>query len=104
MSFSKIGSLVVGVGMVSILAIAAASQTMHAQNDRRIGTWKLNLEKSTFNPGPAPKSQTRTYEVEGNGVKTSVEGVGADGKPVSYGFTSSLDGKEVPITGTAPYG
>jgi hypothetical protein len=28
--------------------------------DSATGTWKLNLAKSTFSPGPAPKSQTRT--------------------------------------------
>ena len=103
MNFTKVGWFV-AIGIVSVLVVAVVSQTLHAQNDARLGTWKLNLKKSTFNPGPAPKSQTRTYEQDDKGVKVSVKGVRADGNPVSYGFTSNSDGQESPISGTGPYG
>ncbi|HEX4239871.1 MAG TPA: hypothetical protein VHZ53_00560, partial [Steroidobacteraceae bacterium] len=33
--------------------------------DPVIGTWQLNAAKSTFSPGPGPKSQTRTYAESG---------------------------------------
>ncbi len=37
------------------------------QADPVLGTWKLNLAKSKFDPGPAPQSQMRTYaERSGN--------------------------------------
>ena len=29
--------------------------------DPVLGTWELNVAKSKYNPGPAPKSQTRIY-------------------------------------------
>jgi len=29
-----------------------------AQNDPLVGTWKMNLAKSKFSPGPPPKSAT----------------------------------------------
>jgi hypothetical protein len=38
-----------------------------------VGTWKLNVEKSKFNPGPAPKSSVLTYEAVGEGVKVTNE-------------------------------
>jgi hypothetical protein len=36
-----------------------------------VGTWKLNVEKSKFNPGPAPKSSVLTYEAAGEGLKVT---------------------------------
>ena len=32
-----------------------------AQANPRIGTWKLNVAKSTYQQGKAPSSETRTY-------------------------------------------
>jgi hypothetical protein len=58
------------------------------------------LGKSKFEPGPAPKSQTRTVVAEGDGAKYTFEGVAADGTPFSYSFTVKYDGKDYPITGT----
>jgi hypothetical protein len=34
---------------------------MQTLPDPIIGTWKVNLAKSKFSPGPAPKSLMRTY-------------------------------------------
>jgi len=31
-----------------------------------IGAWTLNIAKSTFSPGPPPKSATRTYTQNGD--------------------------------------
>ena len=31
--------------------------------DPLLGTWHLNVSRSTYKPGPPPKSQTRIYEV-----------------------------------------
>jgi hypothetical protein len=41
--------------------IVAAAGWLHAQDadDPILGTWKLNLSKSKYIPGPAPRSQTR---------------------------------------------
>lgn len=89
----------------SILALAAvACAPAFAQTNPAVGTWKLNLEKSSYNPGPAPKSLTRTLEAQGNNVKYSFEGVSAEGTGVTYSFTATFDGKESPITGSMPGG
>jgi hypothetical protein len=63
---------------VLVLAVVASGLLL-AQNNPSIGTWKLNLTKSKYSPGPPPKSQTGTYEAAGNGVKVTVEGIAGDG-------------------------
>src|ERR1700692_1317474 len=71
--------------------------------DPVIGTWTLNLEKSTFTPGPAPKSQTRTYAETADGISLSYTGVAADGTPISGQSTFKYDGKDYSITGSPDY-
>ena len=71
-----------------------------AQDNPFLGTWKLNVAKSKFVPGPGPKSQTRTIVAEGAGAKYSFEGVSADGSPTGYSFSSNYDGKDSAVTGT----
>jgi hypothetical protein len=87
---------------VTVLACAAAT-TLLAQNPI-VGTWKLDLAKSKYNSGPAPKSLTRTVEAQGDKMKYSFEGVSADGSPLTYTFTVSYDGKDYPITGSGAPG
>jgi hypothetical protein len=94
---------VLTVVAVALLAVVGAS-SLHAQSNAVVGTWKLNLTKSKFDPGPAPKSLARKVEAEGDGLKYTFEGVSADGKPVAYGFSVKFDGKDYPITGSMPSG
>jgi hypothetical protein len=94
---------VLTVVAVAVLAVVGAS-TLYAQNNAVVGKWTLNLAKSKFDPGPAPKSLTRTVVTEGDGLKYTFEGVGADGKALSYGFTVKFDGKGYPVTGSMPAG
>ncbi len=88
---------------IAVLAVVG-SGTLQAQSNPLVGTWKLNVAKSKFSPGPAPKSLTRNIEAQGDGVKYTFEGVAADGKPISYGFSVKFDGKDNPISGSIPSG
>ena len=38
-----------------------------------VGTWELNVAKSKYSPGPAAKSETRTYFVVGQDIKGYVD-------------------------------
>jgi len=67
--------------------------------DNWLGTWKLNLAKSKFSPGPAPKSLTLKFEASQDGIKLTSDGVDADGKPTHGSYTSKFDGKDVPWAG-----
>jgi hypothetical protein len=87
---------------MAIIAIAAVwIGGARAQVDERaIGTWKLNLSKSKFTPGPAPQSATVTWVRAGEGVKLTSEGVGADGKPTAFAYDAKYDGKDYPAKGS----
>ena len=87
-----VGTLVVGALMVFSSSVALA-------DDNWIGTWKLNVAKSTFSPGPAPKSRTIKFEVTPAGTKFTADDVDARGKPGHTSWTSKLDGKDVPYEG-----
>ena len=68
--------------------------------DSNIGTWKMNVAKSKFSPGPAPKSQTLKIEAWGpDGVKFTADGVDGDGKPSHWELQAKYDGKFVPFKG-----
>jgi dipeptidyl aminopeptidase/acylaminoacyl peptidase len=72
--------------------------------DPMFGVWKLNVAKSTYSPGPAPKEMTVTIEAAGPGRKVSVTGTNADGTPIKWGYTGNFDRKENKVTGTNPDG
>jgi len=65
------------------------------QNDAFAGTWKLDLAKSKFSPGPAPKSATVTIGQDG---KVDFQGEGANGQAEKWSVMMS-EGKPAPISG-----
>jgi hypothetical protein len=71
--------------------------------DPVVGTWKLNLAKSTFSPGPAPKSQTRIYAESAQGMTVTVKTTAADGKESTTNLTFKEDGKSYPASGTPDF-
>ena len=86
----------------TILTASGALSVAFAQaNDPVYGTWVLNVAKSTYSPGPGPKSATRTYVAVANGYKFSSKGVDAAGKATSGDFTAHFDGKYYPMMGSA---
>ena len=57
----------------ALLASCIVSTTGQTQSsDPWIGTWKVNLEKSTYSPGPKPTSAaTVKIEPSADGIKTT---------------------------------
>jgi hypothetical protein len=101
-------SIVVSRVAVAILTafflVAAFPQMSYAQTDPLIGTWKLNVAKSTYSPGPAPRSTTATATASSQGTMTVVEGVDATGKPIPRQvYTVIYDGQAHPVTGIPAY-
>src|SRR5579864_4357564 len=82
--------------VLSLVLATSATMLTQTQKDAHIGTWKLNVAKSKFNPGPGYKSETRTYEATADGYKFQGERVNPDGsapkiwihrrKPVTLAF------------------
>ena len=90
-------SLVSSVGCLGLSAFLVG--TAFAQGDSQVGVWKLNVEKSKYSPGPAPKSATTRIEAAGAGTKVTVDQVLADGAKRHWEFTANYDGKDSPVTG-----
>jgi hypothetical protein len=83
------------------LAIGLTAGISHAQApDPIVGTWHMNVSKSKYSPGPAPKSVVLTFEQTAKGMKTTSEVTPADGQPMKLEFTAPTDGKDVPLTGS----
>jgi hypothetical protein len=88
----------IGVFAALVIALAAGSVLL-AQSNPFVGTWKLNVASSKYDPGPAPQSQTRTWDASG---MVMVNGINAAGKSMSYGYPIKGDGKEYPTMGAVP--
>ena len=86
---------------VALSFTSDAPTPVQPQTNSEIGTWKLNVAKSTYSPGPAPKSITVVFAAAGQGVKFSAEGVNGDGSKLAIASTANYDGKDVPFTGLA---
>jgi hypothetical protein len=89
-------TLLVGVVLVVGSGTALAADSVE-------GTWKLNVAKSTFSPGPAPKSQTRTYVESAQGMTVTVKTTAADGKESTTTIVFKDDGKTYPVSGNPDF-
>jgi hypothetical protein len=85
------------------LLFVAASVAIGAQASQLAGTWKMNLAKTKYTPGPTPQSETVTYESSGQGVAYTVKGVDTYGEPTTSRGTIVYDGKDYPVTGSPDY-
>ena len=70
-------------------------------NDPMIGTWKLNVSKSNFTPGPAPKSAINKFEPWEDGIKATIDLVNGQGNRVHLEVAARFDGKDYPIKGSS---
>ena len=100
----KLVVVVAVLGLTGIVTLAGPN--VFAQStDPHFGTWKRNNAKSKLDPAaPVTQSPTRKYEpFEGDGVRLTVESVGADGKPSKGGWAAHFDGKPYPDLGNNPW-
>ena len=87
-------------GVAVIVALVALGVTATAQGkDPWVGTWKLNVAKSVYNPGPAPKSSTVVISATDGGISQTVDTVPATGPALHWMITAKFDCKEVPVKG-----
>jgi hypothetical protein len=90
------------IALLSLVA-SAFPQASFAQSSPLIGTWKLNLEKSKFPSGAAPRSQTATFEPDGQNMKNTNQTVDAQGNSTTSVFLHIYDGQPHPTTGSPLY-
>ena len=89
------------IGVTALLALAcAATASAQSKDDPSIGSWKLNVAKSTFTPGPPIKGDTRSYEVNDAGwLIVTTETIQPDGARTGVRFAAKFDGKPYPQIG-----
>jgi hypothetical protein len=73
---------------------------VQAQNNPLVGTWKLNLAKSKYDPGPPPKSGTTTITAVPGGIRLVADGVNDKGAATRASYTAKFDGKDYPEKAT----
>lgn len=88
--------------LVKLLTVLVITTVGAFGADESLGTWKLNIGKSKFNPTAPVKSLTTTREAAEGGVKLSAMGEQADGTKINSSYTAKYDGNDYPVTG-APW-
>ena len=95
--------LVVVASAVAFLMMTAVTSRAQA-SDPWIGTWKQNIEKSTFISPEGPKPTVPTVvKLEGapNGVKITIDAVNAQGQKTHTESVGAFDGTDNPVKGAA---
>jgi hypothetical protein len=90
--------------LMTVMLLMLALATAAIAGDPFVGTWKTNIAKSKFIPGPPPaagKGETVTITAQDNGIILVADGWYADGKPFHVTFAAKFDGKDYPYTGTS---
>jgi hypothetical protein len=87
--------------VLAMCSLGTLTPVASAQDDPQVGTWELDLAKSTFSPGPPPRRQTLTYQTQEHGFTAVllVQGVDAGGKPINpeaSNLVITFDGKDHP--------
>jgi hypothetical protein len=67
-----------------------------------LGTWRLDLTRSKYFPGPAPLSETRIYTADKDGVQGVINRVYADRHTEIIEYRANYDHEQT-VTGTPAY-
>jgi hypothetical protein len=91
--------------LVVALAVSPSAQAPAPAADPAnplLGTWRLNLTKSRYSPGPAPRGETRIYSQESDGLRGVILRHHADGLQERIEYRANYD-QEYPVSGTTAY-
>jgi len=93
----------IGRGAVVALSLAVMTTVVFAQaHQAAMGVWVLNVEKSTFEPGPKPRIQSSTFTQLPDGtVKIENDGVDSNGNSFHREMVSRFDGRQESRAGSA---
>ena len=86
----------------ALFIVLVATALAQSASNHRLGVWKLNVQKSKFDPtfGAAPQSEIRTYETAPGGkIKATFVRIDEKGVKSTRGYTAAYDGKDYPYTG-----
>ena len=90
--------------LVKTVCSVAAACLMASAADNSLGTWKLNVAKSSYGGGPMPvKNLVMIRQATADGVKVSQIGERVDGTALNSSYTTNYNGKECVVKGTSPF-
>lgn len=87
--------------VVLVIALMTSSVPADTQLDPGwFGLWRLNLERSTYRPGPPPYRRA-TYRIEpyANGIRVVYDMVRPRGGVTHLEWTGLFDGRDYPVQG-----
>ena len=100
-----------GVAPRGTLLIAASQDAKAAQTSQHVrdeepvillGTWRLNVSKSKYSPGPPIREETRVYTRMPDGIQGVVTRTHADGHVERFEYNANF-GREQMVTGNPDY-
>jgi len=86
---------------VAMLWLAVLSFGQSKKPDPFIGNWEVDVDHSTFTPGPSPMSRTMKFEMKDDGAlrhQTLTPNLFGGANIIDY--TAKFDGKDYDIIGT----
>jgi hypothetical protein len=89
--------------LATVLALALGALSTSGQSHQgAMGVWVLNVQQSTFDPGPLPARQTSTFTLLPDGsVKIENDSTDAQGRSVHREMISTFDGRQQERSGSA---
>jgi hypothetical protein len=87
----------------SLLALLVPVVMAADAADSSLGTWKLNVAKSTFGSGTVSKGETRTYSATSMGTHVVIEGEDASGKKSKTEALLTYDGQPQKVAGNPDF-
>jgi len=83
-----------------LLVVSLSAQSSTAIDKSYMGTWKMNVAKSSGENATPPREQTRIHEDSGNGfVLVTQDTVNAQGQKGHTEYVYKPDGKDYPMAG-----
>lgn len=96
---------IITMNRLAITFLVAAAATAYAATPQTsnpfLGTWKLDPDRSTFNPPPGPTNRTMTFEMKGHALHHLTSTINANGGTATIDYTAGFDGKDAPVEGAA---
>lgn len=80
------------------LVVGSARHVDAQAQDPLVGTWAMNVAKSTSS-GPLARKREVQVTQKGADITVAVDEIAADGTPLKWSFTTKGDGKPVSVTG-----
>jgi len=94
--------VVVSALVTTALPVVAQFRSTAEPPPQLIGTWRLNVAKSKYSPGPPLRSETREYTRQSDGVKGVVSRVHSDGRTERFEYMANF-GQDIVVTGVPDY-